>query len=320
MTNTKFRKRALLSSVAMLLVALVALGSATFAWFVANPEVTSDGLKMTTTASAGLAVASTSAKAQLNDAAFGNSTKFAVTGGSAISNLTTLTDGINLTPVSIDTSATASKTPSLATIDADSNAASAKKSGAFSTSSSYITFNNSNDPKVSGGLAYYEDLFVKTTTDTAGDTATVASVKVDIDQTNINDSVSSGIRVAIYSVKVGDGNSETVNFVGAWAPSTAKNAANTAVGNFDASTHVASNLTCWDSSKSDGTTKNAAYILAGNSATISGGFQVTNSKTDNYFRVFVYLDGEDGNVYSSNVTTLKNLCNSITVTLTKAAS
>nr|WP_316621394.1 hypothetical protein [uncultured Ruminococcus sp.] len=33
MTNTKFRKRALLSSVAMLLVALVALGSATFAWF-----------------------------------------------------------------------------------------------------------------------------------------------------------------------------------------------------------------------------------------------------------------------------------------------
>ena len=33
MTNTKFRKRALLSSVAMLLVAIVALGSATFAWF-----------------------------------------------------------------------------------------------------------------------------------------------------------------------------------------------------------------------------------------------------------------------------------------------
>ena len=33
MTNTKFRKRMLLSSVAMLLVALVALGSATFAWF-----------------------------------------------------------------------------------------------------------------------------------------------------------------------------------------------------------------------------------------------------------------------------------------------
>ncbi len=38
MTNTKFRRRALVSSIAMLLVALVALGSATFAWFAENPE------------------------------------------------------------------------------------------------------------------------------------------------------------------------------------------------------------------------------------------------------------------------------------------
>ena len=44
MTNTKFRKRALLSSVAMLLVALVALGSATFAWFTENPQVTASGI------------------------------------------------------------------------------------------------------------------------------------------------------------------------------------------------------------------------------------------------------------------------------------
>ena len=44
MKNTKFRKRALLSSVAMLLVALVALGSATFAWFTSNTTSTADGL------------------------------------------------------------------------------------------------------------------------------------------------------------------------------------------------------------------------------------------------------------------------------------
>ncbi len=54
MKNTTFRKKALLSSVAMLLVALVALGSATFAWFTANPTVYADGLKMTTTVDAGL--------------------------------------------------------------------------------------------------------------------------------------------------------------------------------------------------------------------------------------------------------------------------
>ena len=54
MKNTTFRKKALLSSVAMLLVALVALGSATFAWFTANPNVEATGLQMTTKAAAGL--------------------------------------------------------------------------------------------------------------------------------------------------------------------------------------------------------------------------------------------------------------------------
>ena len=44
MTNTKFRKRALLSSVAMLLVALVALGSATFAWFSQNSKATAENI------------------------------------------------------------------------------------------------------------------------------------------------------------------------------------------------------------------------------------------------------------------------------------
>lgn len=49
MTNTKFRKRALLSSVAMLLVALVALGSATFAWFNTQNSAQAQSVKATTT-------------------------------------------------------------------------------------------------------------------------------------------------------------------------------------------------------------------------------------------------------------------------------
>lgn len=56
MKNTTFRKKALLSSVAMLLVALVALGSATFAWFAANPNASASGLDLKTTASTGLVV------------------------------------------------------------------------------------------------------------------------------------------------------------------------------------------------------------------------------------------------------------------------
>ena len=50
------RKRALISSVAMLLVAMIALGTATFAWFTANPNAKATGLSMKTTASAGLVI------------------------------------------------------------------------------------------------------------------------------------------------------------------------------------------------------------------------------------------------------------------------
>lgn len=56
MKNTTFKRRALLSSVAMLLVALVALGSATFAWFVSDPTATASGLAMKTTTSTGLVI------------------------------------------------------------------------------------------------------------------------------------------------------------------------------------------------------------------------------------------------------------------------
>ena len=59
MTNTKFRKRALLSSLAMLLVALVALGSATFAWFVDDPNVTATGLTMKANTALGLVAQTT---------------------------------------------------------------------------------------------------------------------------------------------------------------------------------------------------------------------------------------------------------------------
>lgn len=62
MKNTKFRRRALVSSVAMLLVALVALGSATFAWFTANPDAATNSLTLKATSSLGLVVQSQTEK------------------------------------------------------------------------------------------------------------------------------------------------------------------------------------------------------------------------------------------------------------------
>ena len=57
MTNTKFRKRALLSSVAMLLVALVALGSATFAWFSSTTSATAGTMEAKTSKSSNILLA-----------------------------------------------------------------------------------------------------------------------------------------------------------------------------------------------------------------------------------------------------------------------
>ncbi len=54
MKNT--RKKMLLSSVAMLLVALVALGSATYAWFTINKEVTADTMVVNAATTAGLQI------------------------------------------------------------------------------------------------------------------------------------------------------------------------------------------------------------------------------------------------------------------------
>ena len=56
MKNTTFRRRALVSSVAMLLVAMLALGSATFAWFSVRPDASATGLVAATTKASSLQI------------------------------------------------------------------------------------------------------------------------------------------------------------------------------------------------------------------------------------------------------------------------
>lgn len=93
MTNTKFRKRALLSSVAMLLVALVALGSATFAWFVDDPNADAKGLTASSQSSTGLQIKTDSSTAWSHHAKIACAAS--ATGGSAIS-------GIYLSPAMLN--------------------------------------------------------------------------------------------------------------------------------------------------------------------------------------------------------------------------
>lgn len=64
-TQKNFRKRALLSSVAMLLVATVAVGSATFAWFSTNNTATADGVTVSTSKASNIVLCKTNSE---NDA------------------------------------------------------------------------------------------------------------------------------------------------------------------------------------------------------------------------------------------------------------
>ncbi|MGN1051044.1 MAG: hypothetical protein ACI4QE_01950 [Acutalibacteraceae bacterium] len=60
MKTLKLRKKALLSSVAMLLVAMLALGTATYAWYSINRTVTADSMSVTASTPGGLMISKTS--------------------------------------------------------------------------------------------------------------------------------------------------------------------------------------------------------------------------------------------------------------------
>lgn len=95
MKHTTTRKKMLLSSVAMLLVAMLALGSATFAWFAANPKAKANGIKMRTTASTGLVIRTETDSFWSHDATL-RSTGDSTSSAKAPTNST----AFNLTPVS----------------------------------------------------------------------------------------------------------------------------------------------------------------------------------------------------------------------------
>ncbi|MBQ8000625.1 MAG: hypothetical protein IJ298_05330 [Ruminococcus sp.] len=61
MKRSTFRKSSLISSVALLLVAIVALSGATFAWFSSNDSTKASGIQMTASAASGLYIAESAA-------------------------------------------------------------------------------------------------------------------------------------------------------------------------------------------------------------------------------------------------------------------
>ena len=192
MTNTKFRKRALLSSVAMLLVALVALGSATFAWFSADPNAKTKGLDLKAQSSTGLLIQSGTEKTV--DSTWW-SHEALLNAKSKSGSTWTANDAISIGAASQEAASGTSAAHKIFRVDAASDGASAADTNKAVT-------------EASAGTDYYEEnLYLKVTG--------AASANVDIKKvtlTNTNTDIGKAVRVAILS-------SDLKTLYGIWKPS-----------------------------------------------------------------------------------------------------
>ena len=289
MTNTKFRKRALLSSVAMLLVAFIALGSATFAWFVANPTATASGLKMQTKADAGIAIASKSILDLVNNddnvAAYGSTTILRATGASVAAAVTDATS-FSLIPASPHTTV-ASNAISFGTIAAD------------------VATSKDLDTEATWAAAsgvYSEKVYLKTTTTDSADSAQVKSATVTITTTGSN-AARLGVKVALVSSEG--------ELIGIW-----KVDSGTDTKTWTGSTSAVGNA---------GLTESAyTYTASGTKKTLTTPITVgstidSNGYADDFITVYAYLDGENAGVMSSNVPAAVDLISGIDVTVSTVA-
>lgn len=283
MTNTKFRKRALLSSVAMLLVALIALGSATFAWFVNSPDANTKGFSMKTTTDSSL----------LLGAEFDLALATTVTGRVGFAREVTLNNKYNTG----DTEAS-SRTETLqpASMDAAGglHTVQAEKTDSYGA--------KAGNP-ITNGAAYMEKIYFKQ--DEAGSTSTAKDVYLkSVNWTKPTIAAHDMSPAATVAILGKDGSlietftytSRTQSFIPAsmtsYASASLGSRTTTAAGNAATTAPV-------------GTAK--AFDTADNAL--------------DYVTVVVYLDGEFSEVFSDNVKgdNLGNLLNNLNITFTLTA-
>lgn len=284
-TQKSFKKRALLSSIAMLLVATVAVGSATFAWFTQSPTASASGLKMKATASNGLKVISQSQKAADDGSDFSSATYLNYDSSTKISS----TEAVLLNPASytfsIDT-----ETPENSTFNSTGY-----KTNALNAENSYASDDKNDGAKVSTAVANYtgtkdvyaEEVYCKlvgAATEDATTTLKLASLVVETNDVPLKNS----LRVLVtYNGKI----------KGAYALSAVNDEVSL---NGEADTYKAAKK-----STVDFTTFTSVNDLTLGTLGQSGSDAV---------KVYVYLDGEDANCKSANINAT-DIVKSITLNL-----
>ncbi|MBQ6337398.1 MAG: hypothetical protein IJI50_09220 [Ruminococcus sp.] len=279
MTNTKFRKRALLSSVAMLLVALVALGSATFAWFAANPNASAFGLKLKTTAADGLVIR-TETMSKWDHNVYLNAEQYTPEGETEPVWRSKLT-AFDLQPASQSQTATSAATFKKVAAGA-SNAYDAKKGESVGTAT--VGYNGTKD-------VYAEKVYFRLSDGAASTTKKVYLTGVTI-RANGSATMQNGIRVSVAN-KAG-----TLLYTGAIATGGAHKTLKDSVTTVDST----NGITDFDLAEFDP----ALATSVASNIEVTGLGALTSNADDllNYVTVYVWLDGQDTIVASDNVGTV----------------
>lgn len=315
-TRLYTRKRALISSVAMLLVAMIALGTATFAWFTSDPTAKATGLKMKTTAATGLVIMTESRQTRSQSLGTGTAYDKERTEwrhadflnyvyNEGTSSAGTSTDSVSLSPTSFDLS-TADTLGTPVKVVAGDDSSYAAQSGAVVTEATGA---------MASGDFYQEKIYCKVTG--TEDSATMKATSLRITQ-GANTKLKSTARVAIeYTTAAG------VNkLIGVYALDASKQ--HGYLVDFDATDTVTNYYDALPSGVTSGDTNNvvSAETPAENpfklNTAVSDTVIGTVGKTGNdYITVTVYVDGQDDNCYTNNFD-LADIISSIELNLTVA--
>ena len=296
-TRLYTRKRALISSVAMLLVAMIALGTATFAWFTQSPNASAEGLSVQASASVGLKVLSESQAGKTG--ADVNSADAYVTKTFLNSNndgTATLATNFILSPTSLY--------PNAGTVSAF------KTTAASDDASDKDRFKAIEDA-IAGGYNsngdYYVEKVYATLVGTTAATTKDINLSVSIDQSGITKAMKSGMRVI---VTYHDSTANTDTVVAKIAPNqgtypvyTGTLAAQEAYADGATTEEKNAANTAYDALLA-GVTTNVAYTATLGSTNVG---KVSSNAGADYFTVYVSLDGNDANVKSRTVDASKLL-------------
>lgn len=278
-TQTTFRKKALLGSTAMMLVALLALGTATYAWFTNSPTSNALGLTLKATSANGLVIQTATHNAA--DSTFWEHTDYLnYDSTSHVSKI----GAVSLNALSFDLSKTPlGDTAFSAVADSDSSAG--------------ATVGNKAVGSATNSGFYQEKVYCK-----LKGSSNTASVKLQGLTVNFTEGNSSDLKNAIrIAVSYHDAGADTYTLVGVYSRYAQENA-KYLKGTAEHYNDVLS----------------GTYNIKGFAPDLNATAGNVHPTGNDYFEITVYLDGEQSDCFTNNVN-LTNIVNSINLDLALAA-